>query len=516
MLINVFSAKCVGIDAVPVRVEVNLTNGLGIYLVGLADAAVKESLLRTVTALNSMGYRIPGKKIVINLAPADIHKKGSGYDLPIAIGILASSEQIKVIDLDKYMIMGELGLDGSVRPVPGALPIIDLAVNSDNMSCILPLDCAIEAMEYEKAKVYGVRNLNEVIEILCKNGDTDAYLVNNINIQESDQLFPPSDEYMDFADIVGQDSAKRGAEIAAAGGHNILLIGSPGSGKSSLAKAMAGILPEMSVEESIATSKIYSVAGKSLKNGLIRKRPFRSPHCSSSVAALVGGGSDNVLPGEISLAHNGILFLDEFCELSKKTIEVLRSPIEERRVVISRLRAKVEYPASFMMVAATNPCPCGYYGENGRCSCTPTGRLAYISKLSGPIIDRIDLHIWMNVVEPKKLVYKKKEEKSSYVAERVLNARRIQMSRFENQSNFTNSEMTSKQIEKYCILDAECKMFLEKTILNMGLSARAYMRILKISRTIADLEGVSDIRVHHIAEAVGYRFLDKKDLGLVI
>ena len=527
MTVNIFSAKCVGIDATPVRVEVNMMNGLGIYLVGLADAAVKESLLRTVTAISSMGYHIPGKKIVINLAPADIHKKGSGYDLPISLGILISSNQVKIAadDLQNYMIMGELGLDGSVRPVPGALPIIDLSVKNDHMSCILPYDCAVEAMEYVGAKVYGVRYLSDVINILNKSDDAESYLINNQcfieggsvpavsrNVAVNDLMKEVlvSDEYMDFADIVGQDNAKRGAEIASAGGHNMLLIGSPGSGKSSLAKAIAGILPEMSAAESIETSKIYSVAGKRLEHGLIKKRPFRSPHCNSSVAALVGGGSDNVMPGEISLAHNGILFLDEFCELPKRSIEVLRAPIEDRKVVISRLRTKVEYPASFMLVAATNPCPCGYYGEGDRCNCSQTRREAYISKLSGPIMDRIDLHLWMHSVEPKKLVYKQKEEASSIIAERVRKVRQIQLERFRDENIFTNSEMSSKQIEKYCVLDAECKVFLEKLISSMDLSARACTRILKISRTIADLDGAPDIKVSHLGEAAGYRFLDKR------
>ena len=369
MLRNIISAKCVGIQAVPVNVEVNISSGLGIHLVGLADAAVKESLLRTVTALQSMGFRIPGKKIVINLAPADMHKKGSGYDLPIALGIIASSEQDELPGTGKYVIMGELGLDGSVRDIPGALPIVDMA-GSMGLGCILPAGSAMEALEYDGCDIYGVSTLSDVLRILAEKEDCSDLLARNV-----DRVIPvpdsPAGDAMDFSEIFGQRGAKRGMEIAAAGGHNVLLIGPPGAGKSSLAKAASMILPPMTVEEAVETSKIYSVAGKGcMRRGLIRRRPFRSPHYSSSLNAIIGGGSENIMPGEISLAHNGVLFMDELCEAPKRIIEALRAPMEDRKVTISRLRNKVEYPADFMLIAATNPCPCGHYGDGDRCTDT--------------------------------------------------------------------------------------------------------------------------------------------------
>ena len=399
MLINIYSAKCIGIDAVKVIVEVDVAQGIGIHLVGLADAAVKESLLRTITSLQSLGFKVPGRKIVINLAPADMHKKGSGYDVPIALGIIAASGQRDLPLLDKYIIMGELGLDGTIREVPGALPTVELAERSGLRGCILPQASALEAVEYSSSEVYGVENLDDVLRILSGEEDCRDLLAESIlerkgiKPQDEDICESPG-RVMDFSEIIGQEGAKRGVEIAAAGGHNVIMIGPPGSGKSSLAKAIASILPKMSLRESVQTSKIYSVAGKgSPLRGLMKQRPFRAPHYSASVAALIGGGSDNILPGEISLAHNGILMIDEFCEAPKKVLEVLRAPMEDRKVTISRLKTKVEYPADFMLVAATNPCPCGFYGEGDKCTCTPSKRMAYLSKLSGPIMDRIDIHI---------------------------------------------------------------------------------------------------------------------------
>lgn len=513
MLINIHCAKCIGIDAVPVTVEIDITAGLGIHLVGLADAAVKESLLRTITALQSMGFRIPGKKIVINLAPADMHKKGSGYDVPIALGIIAASGQRELPLLEKFLIMGELGLDGGIREVPGALPIVELATKESLLGCILPAGSALEAVEYDSVDVYGVETLDDVLRILSGEEICDDLLVRNLIRKEEKESSGPVQDIMDFSEIIGQEAAKRGLEIAAAGGHNAVLIGSPGSGKSSLAKAMAGILPPMTLEESIQTSKIYSVAGKGNPlGGLMWRRPFRAPHCSASVAALLGGGTDNIMPGEISLSHNGILFLDEFCEAPKKVLEALRGPMEDRKVVISRLKAKVEYPADFMLIAATNPCPCGYYGEDNRCTCTPSRRLAYISKLSGPILDRIDVQLFLRKIDPKRLVDREKAETSAAVAARVVKAREIQRERLAGEGIYCNASMNSRQIEKYCPLDASCKALLEKIIERMGLSARACTRIVKLARTIADLAGTPEILPEHISEAAGYRFLDKQNI----
>lgn len=563
MLFRITSAKCMGIDALPVTVEVNISaSGLGLHLVGLADAAVKESLLRTMTALQSMGFRIPGKKIVINLAPADLHKRGSGYDVPIALGIIAASEQLEMPLLDKFVIMGELGLDGTVRFVPGALSVVEMAgdpvlcARDGILGCILPEESAMEALEYSKCKVYGVRTLQDVLRIVCRRSDMDELEIGNIAARQrgldgcsgggSVRGLPdgsagtgsaangesgngrsagsgnggrerlrsrkPASRYVDFSQIKGQEFAKRGLEIAAAGGHNIIMVGPPGSGKSSLAKALCGILPPMTRDEAMQTSKIYSVAGLGSHSGeLMHMRPFRAPHNSASVAALIGGGSDYITPGEISLAHNGVLFADEFCEMPKKTIEVLRAPMEDKRIVISRMRSKVTYPADFMLVAATNPCPCGYWGEGDRCKCTAHERTTYINKLSGPLMDRIDLQVWCHAVKASELLGNAVCESSSVVAERVARARRIQQQRFEGIGGvYCNAGMNQDQLEKFCVLSDECKTFLQNTMDRTGLSARACSRIIKLSRTIADLAGSSDITVQHLAEAVSYRFLDKK------
>ena len=516
MLIRINGAKCIGIDAVKVTVEINIERGIGIHLVGLADVAVKESLLRTTTALSSLGYHIPGKKMIINLAPADLHKNGSGYDLPIALGIIAASEQRSLPALDKYVIMGELGLDGSLRAIPGALPFAEMAQNQGFEGVILPEESALEAVDFGNINVFGPRNLEDVVRILEEKEDSSDLLIQNTityNKLRRERMHgaAPAPE-VDFADIIGQEGAKRGVEIAAAGGHNIIMVGSPGSGKSSLAKAMAGILPSMTMEESLVTSKVYSVVGKSApKYGMIRRRPFRAPHYSASLAAIVGGGGgDGIVPGEVSLATNGVLFLDELGQMPKSVIEALRGPMEDRYVTISRLKGKICFPASFMLVAASNPCPCGYWGEGNRCNCTPTQRMNYLGKLSGPIMDRIDLHVWMRPVPTDRIIAQgKKAESSEEVAKRVLKARIAQKHRFATESINCNAQMNNRQVEKYCPLDESCLKSITDIMSRTGLSMRAYFRIIKVARTIADLEGCESIEVRHILEASGYRFLDR-------
>ena len=521
MLVNVTGAKCVGIDAVPVTVEVDIVPGIGIHLVGLADTAVKESLLRTITALQSLGFNIPGRKIVINLAPADLHKNGSGYDLPIAVGIIAASGQAEFPDLGSCLVMGELGLDGAVRDISGALPFVDMARSKGLACCVLPLHSALEAVEFDDIDVYGVESLPDVVQLLSHREDCRHLLVRNTRAWAKEQRSrrhsrSGEEQVMDFADIIGQEGAKRGVEIAAAGGHNLVMMGPPGSGKSSLAKAMSGILPPMTHDESVVTSKIYSVAGKSgAATGLIRVRPFRTPHYSASLAAIIGGGAgDNIIPGEITLAHGGVLFLDEFNQMPRSVIEALRGPLEDRKVTVSRLKSKVEYPASFMLVAASNPCPCGYYGEGDRCTCTPSQRIAYLSKLSGPILDRIDIHLWLHPLASQSMLSSRRGESSAVVAERVLKARIAQKHRFATESIHTNAEMTNKQIEKYCPLSDACKQTLEKIMDRMQLSMRAFYRIIRVARTIADIDGEDDIKPGHIVEAAGFRFLDRQNLGV--
>ena len=507
----------------PVTVEVNVSPGIGIHLVGLADIAVKESLLRITTALESLGYHVPGRRIVINLAPADQHKSGSGYDLPIAVGIIAASGQRNLPGTGRYLVMGELGLNGEIRPVPGALPYAELARETGMAGIVLPVESALEATEYKDINVFGVKTLEDVIRILGESDDPSDLLVCNSEIfrklKRGEHRRRESSDIPDFADIIGQEAAKRGLEIAAAGGHNVLMLGSQGTGKSSLAKAMVGIMPPLTKEEALITSKIYSIAGmRDDRFGLMTRRPFRSPHCNSSLPALIGGGmGENISPGEVSLAHNGILFLDEFANMTRAVMESLRAPLEDRKVTVSRLRSKVEYPASFMLLAASNPCPCGYWGDGDRCSCTPFRRMEYLSRISGPLKDRIDIHLFLHRVNSEEIINKSESEPSRVVAERVLKARIIQKDRFapERASGIqilTNAEMGNRQIEKYCYLSPACRETMTKLMDRMQMSMRAYFRIIKVARTIADLEGAENILPGHLAEAAGYRFLDRENL----
>lgn len=511
MLNKCFCATCIGVEAVVVTVEVDLSVGVGIHLVGLPDSAVRESLLRVITALTSYGFRIPGRKLVVNLAPADIRKEGSAYDLAIAIGLLAVSEQIRVVDCEKFLIMGELALDGQVRSVNGVLPVALKARDEGFAGCIFPAESALEAADVDGLAVYGVSTLAQAIGILTNRPECDHLRVRK---QTATAAFHPSGN--DFRQVRGQQLAKRGMEIAAAGGHNIILVGAPGSGKSLMASCLPSILPPMTREEAIETGKVYSVAGRGLKNGLLMERPFRSPHHSASLVSLIGGGQ-NATPGEISLAHNGVLYLDEIAQFSRSMLDALRQPLEDGKVTISRAKYKVDYPAHFMLVASMNPCPCGYYGdEPGRCTCTRGAVEGYLSRISGPMMDRIDIQCWckslsaVELLNLSNLAESRQEESSAAIAARVAKARAVQAARFAGTDIFTNAAMGSRHINQFCVLSEECRKTLEKILERMGLSARAYTRILKVARTIADLAGEPDIQPPHLLEAAGFRFLDRR------
>lgn len=515
MLNKCYCATCVGVEAVVVTVEVDLSTGIGIHLVGLPDSAVRESLLRVITALTSYGFRIPGRKLVVNLAPADIRKEGSAYDLAIAIGMLAVSEQIVTEDAGAFIIMGELALDGRVRPVNGVLPVALQARAEGFRGCIFPTGSAQEASEVEGLEVYGVSTLAEAIEVLTQRDRCDHLRVKRPSTEE---VFQPSGN--DFRQVRGQHVAKRGLEIAAAGGHNLIFVGSPGSGKSLMASCLPSILPPMTREEAIETGKIYSVAGRGFRSGgLMRERPFRAPHHSASLVSLIGGGPQ-AGPGEISLAHNGVLYLDEIAQFGKGLLDALRQPLEDGHVTISRARYKVDYPAHFMLVASMNPCPCGYYGDDsGRCTCSRGAVEGYLSRISGPMMDRIDLQVWTKSLSATELLgiagsggEQRGAESSAVIAERVVRARAVQAARFAGEGIFTNASMGARLIERHCALSEECRRTLEKILDRMGLSARAYTRILKVARTIADLAGEAAILPAHLVEAAGYRFLDRRRL----
>ena len=509
MVVKAFTGTVAGIGAVMVTVEVSITGGgLGLFLVGLPDNAVRESEQRIRSAFENASYRMTSRKCVVNLAPADLRKEGSGFDLPIAVAILAATEQIEAEKLADSVFVGELSLDGAIRGVRGVLPITAEARDRGFKRIYVPKENAMEAAVVDGIEVLAVESLTEVASSL--NGEIEI-VAENREIDTSSEVQTYAE---DFADVKGQVHAKRALEIAAAGGHNVIMIGPPGSGKTMLARRMPSIMPPMTTEEALETTKIHSVAGKlGASRGLMSQRPFRAPHHLASPVALIGGGQ-NPQPGEVSLAHNGVLFLDEMPEFGHGVLEVLRQPLEDKHITISRARYAVDYPSNFTLVASMNPCPCGYYNHPTKeCSCSTAAVHRYIGRISGPLMDRIDLHVEVTPVEREEMASTTLAESSASIRERVMKARRVQAERFADTGIHTNTMMSSAMLREFCPLTAESRMLLDRAMERLQLSARAYDRIIKVARTIADLEGAADIAPTHISEAITYRSLDRESWG---
>ena len=509
MLVKTYCAAVMGLEAITVTVEINIDRGVMFHLSGLADTSIKESYDRIKAALTNIGFRMPIAEITVNLSPADIRKEGSGYDLPLAIGILAGDCKVESERLGEYMLVGELGLDGSLRPIRGALPIAIRARKEHFRGLIVPRENVREAAVVNNLDVYGMDSLSDVVKFF--NG-SDDYKPERIDTRAV--FYQQQSQYdLDFAEVKGQENVKRALEVAAAGGHNLIMVGPPGSGKSMMAKRLPSILPPLSLSESLETTQIHSVAGKlSRDTSLISQRPFRSPHHTISSVALVGGGN-NPQPGEISLAHNGVLFCDELPEFNRSVLEVMRQPLEDRKITISRSKYTVEYPCSFMFVASMNPCPCGYYGDpTHNCVCTPGQIQRYMNKISGPLLDRIDIQVEVSALKYSQLSSASSGEPSSEIRKRVIAARQIQEDRYREYPGIhCNAQMTDRLLHQHCVLDEETNNTLQMAMERLHLSARAYSRILKVARTIADLQGKDNIQMSHIAEAIGYRNLDRGD-----